>query len=60
MLYEVITHRLLIAHLANHDDVGVLPQRRTQRGRERFRVFSDFPLGHEAFAVAVQVSYNFV
>ena len=31
-------HGLLVTHLADEDDVGVLPHRRTQRGREPARV----------------------
>ena len=40
--------RLEVAHLADQDDVGVLPQGRPERGGERLRVRADLPLVHEA------------
>ena len=41
------------AHLADHDDVGRLPQGIFQRHIERFRIHAHFALGHNAVAVFV-------
>ena len=43
-----------VFHLADHDDVGVLPQRGVQPRPNVVRVHADLPLGHRAVDVAVQ------
>ncbi len=47
-------HRLLVAHLAHEDDVGVLPHRRAQRGGEVFGVDAHLALVDHAQLVEVQ------
>ena len=46
--------RLEVAHLADEDDVGILPQRAPQRLRERARVDGDLALVDDRHVVAVQ------
>ena len=46
--------RLEVAHLADQDDVGILPQRAAQRLRERPRVDRHLALVDDRLAVAVQ------
>ena len=46
--------RLEVAHFADQDDVGILPQRAAQRLRERSRVDRDLALVDDRLAVAVQ------
>ena len=48
-------HRLRIAHLADHDDVGRLAERGAQRGREVGRVDADLDLLDDRPAVRVLV-----
>ena len=47
--------RLVVAHLADEDDVGILPERAAQRVRERLRVDVDFALVDDRVMVPVQV-----
>ena len=49
-------HGLGIAHLADDDNVGSLPQRRAERGREIRRVDADLNLLDDAAMVEVLVS----
>ena len=46
--------RLEVAHFADENDVGILPQRAAQRLRERARVDRHFALVDDRSAVAVQ------
>jgi len=46
--------RLVVAHLADENDVGVLAQGRAQRDRERLGVDLDLPLVDEALLVPVE------
>jgi hypothetical protein len=46
---------LVIAHLADQDDVRILPQRAPQRVRERLRVDVHLPLVHNRMVIPVQV-----
>ena len=41
-------HRLEVPHLADHDDIGILPQRRPEGGLERLAVLAHLALGHDA------------
>jgi hypothetical protein len=51
-------YRFVVAHFAQKDNVGGLPQTRPQRGYVRFRVGGDFALADKAFIVPVQVLYR--
>ena len=46
--------RLVVAHFADEDDVGVLPQRAAQGDREALRVDVDLALVDDRLLVAVQ------
>ncbi len=48
-------NRLRVAHLADEDDVGVFPQRRSEGAGERLRVDTDFPLVDRGDPMLVRV-----
>ncbi len=48
-------HRLQIAHLADEDDVWVLPQGRPERPGERFSILPDLNLLDQGLAVLVLI-----